>query len=157
MQPHNASLVLLSLEKLCDLEEKHLNTHGSIYDTNNHLMSMLWKVGGEGNPVKGSQAPLLSDVSLEMHCLQVLHHALTNANMYRMDDKPEKMKFVDRDWEVTIADVVDDMGGEYSRMGMNIPESIIAKLSSFHMSLGRAAHTNYTIIDDLVSEAIHCL
>ena len=28
-------------------------------------MAMLWTVGGEGNPIKGSQPPLLCDVSLE--------------------------------------------------------------------------------------------
>ena len=43
------------------------------------------------------------------------------------------------------------------RRGMNIPESIIARLLSYQMSLGDAAHKNYVIIDDWVSEALHHL
>ena len=39
-------------------------------------MSILWKVSGEGNHIKSFQAPLVSDVCLEMHCLQVIHHTL---------------------------------------------------------------------------------
>ena len=51
---------------------------------------MLWKVGGEGNPIKGSQPPLLCDVSLEMHCLQLVHKTLHKTNIYHMDDRNEK-------------------------------------------------------------------
>ena len=30
------------------------------------MLSMLWKVGAEGNALNGGQAPLLCDVTLEM-------------------------------------------------------------------------------------------
>ena len=118
---------------------------------------MLWKVGGEGNAVNGSQAPLLCDVTLEMQCLQVIHHMLNTSNRYRMDDYQNKAKFVDTDWEITTTELVHEMAEDYMRRGMNIPQSIITKLSSFQMSLGDAAHKNYVIIDDWVSEALHQL
>ena len=97
MPPHNPSLVLLTLDDLCKLEQKHLNQDGCMYASNNCMLSMFWKVGGEGNAVNGAQAPLLCDVTLEMQCLQVLHHALNTSNRYRMDDYPNKAKFGDPD------------------------------------------------------------
>ena len=111
-------------------------------------MSMLWKVGGQDNPVKGSQAPLLCDVSLEIHCLQVLHGVLNTSNTYCMDDSSTKVNFVDPDWELTTADLVHEMAEEYRKAGINIPQNIITKLSSYQMSLGNAGHKNYAIIDD---------
>ena len=74
-----------------------------------------------------------------------------------MDDYPNKAKFVDPDWEITTAELVHEMAEDYMRRGMNIPESIIAELSSYQMSLGDAAHKNYAIIDDWFSEALHQL
>ena len=74
-----------------------------------------------------------------------------------MDDYPNKAKFVDPDWEITTAELVHEMAEDYMRRGMNIPESIIAKLLSYQMSLGDAAHKNYAIIDNWVSEALHQL
>ena len=157
MPPHNPSLVPLTLDDLYKLERKHLNQDGCMYASNNRMLSMLWKVGGEGNAVNGAQAPLLCDVTLEMQCLQVLHHALNASNRYRMDEYPNKAKLVDPDWEITTAELVHEMAEDYMRRGMNIPQSIITKLLSFQMSLGDAAHKNYAIIDDWVSEALHQL
>ena len=128
MPPHNPGLVPLTLDDLYKLEQKHLNQDGCIYASNKHMLSMLWKVGGEGNALNGAQAPLLCDVTLEMQCLQVLHHVLNTSNRYRMDDNPNKAKFVDPDWEMTTAELVHEMAEDYMRRGMNIPESIIAKL-----------------------------
>ena len=79
MPPHNPSLVLLTLDDLYKLEQKHLNQDGCIYASNKHMLSMLWKVGGEGNALNGAQAQLLCDVTLEMQCLQVLHRALNTS------------------------------------------------------------------------------
>ena len=93
-------------------------------------MSMLWKVGGEGNLVKGSQAPLLCDVSLEIHCLQVLHHVLNTSNTYHMDYSSTKVNFVDPDWELTTADLIHEMAEEYRKAGINIP----------HLSLSSVKH-----------------
>ena len=59
MQSCDPLCVPLTLEDLARLEERHLNEGGCVHALNNHLMSMLWKVGGEGNPISGSQAPLL--------------------------------------------------------------------------------------------------
>ena len=155
MQPCDPLCVPLTLEDLARLEERHLNGGGCVHALNNHLMSMLWKVGGEGNPISGSQAPLLCDVTLEMHCLQVMHHTLHKANTYQTDDRQEKVKFVYPDWEVVTGNLVHDMAEQYMLCGIRIPENIIAKLSSYEMSLGNAAHKNYAIIDDWVSEALH--
>ena len=80
MQPCDPLCVQLTLEDLARLEERYLNGGGCVHASNNHLMSMLWKVGGEGNPISGSQAPLLCDATLEMHCLQVVHCTLHKAN-----------------------------------------------------------------------------
>ena len=112
---------------------------------------------GEGNPVKGSQAPLLCSVSLEIHCLQVLHHVLNTSNTYCMDYSSTKVNFVDPDWELTTVDLVHEMAEEYRKAGINIPQNIITKLSSYQMSLGNAGHKNYAIIDDWVSEVLHQL
>lgn len=157
VQPHNPKLVLLSLEELCELEQKHNYTDHCVSETNNCLMSILWKVGEEGNPIKSSQTPLLLDVCLEMHCLQVIHHMLNKSNTYRIDDKEENIKFVDPDWEVTTPGLLHEMSEQYKIQGINIPESIIGKLSSFQMSLGRASHQNYAMIDNLISEATYRL
>ena len=74
-----------------------------------------------------------------------------------MDDYPNKAKFLNPGWEITTAELVHEMAEDYMRRGMNIPESIIARLLSYQMSLGDAAHKNYVIIDDWVSEALHHL
>ena len=76
LEPHNPTLVPLSLEELCDLERIYNYTDSYVYDINNRLMSILWKAGGEGNPIKSSQTRLVSDVHLEMHCLQVIHRII---------------------------------------------------------------------------------
>ena len=157
VEPHNPTLVPLSLEELCDLERIHNYTEPYVYDINNRLMSILWKVGGEGNPIKSSQAPLVSDVCLEMHCLHIIHHTLNKSNTYRMDDKNDKLKYLDPDWQVTTTDLVHEMCEQYRIQGINIPRSILDKLPPFHMSLGTHSHQNYTMIDELVSEAIHRL
>ena len=47
------------------------------------------------------------------------------------------------------------MAEQYMLHGIRILENIIAKLSSYEMSLGNAALKNYAIIDDWVSEALH--
>ena len=73
------------------------------------LMSMIWKVGGEGNPIKGCQPPSLCNVSLEMHCLQLVHKTLHKTNTYHMDDRNGKVNFVDPDWEVITADLFHEM------------------------------------------------
>ena len=139
----------LSLEDLCKVEQQsHIEGATCMSTSKNCLMSMLWKVGGEGNPIKGSQPPLLCDVSLEMHCLQVVHQTLHKANTYQMDDRHEKTNFVDPDWEVITADLVCDMAQQYMLHSVKIPQSIIAKLSAYEMSLGDAAHKNFAIIDD---------
>ena len=153
----DTNLVALSLEELCDLEQIYNHTDQYVYDINNHLKSILWKVGGEGNPIKSSQAPLLSDVFLEMHCIQVIHRTLNKSNTYRMDDKKDKVKYLDPDWERTTTELVYEMSEQYRIQGINIPQSILDKLSSFQMSLGTHSHQNYAMIDDLVSEAIQRL
>ena len=102
----DTNLVPLSLEELCDLEQMYNHTDQYVYDMNNRLKSILWKVGGEGNPIKSSQAPLLSDVFLEMHCIQVIHRTLNKSNTYRMDDKKDKVKYLDPDWEKTTTELV---------------------------------------------------
>ncbi len=66
-----------------------------------------------------------------------------------MDDRHEKTNFVDPDWEVITADLVHDMAQQYMLHSMKIPQSIIAKLSSYERSLGDAAHKNFAIIDEL--------
>ena len=91
MQPCDPLCIPLSLEELCKLEQRHLNVGGCMHAINNHLMSMLWKVGGEGNPINGSLTPLVCNVSMEIHCLQVVHHTLHKANTYQMDDRNEKV------------------------------------------------------------------
>ena len=157
MHPQIPILVPLTLEDLYCLEQTHIHQHGCMHPSKDHLMSMVWKVGGEGNPVKGSQAPLLCDATLKMHCLQVLHHTLNTSNVYHMDDISTKVNFLDPDWEVTTSDLVHEMAEEYRKRHMNIPQNIITKLSSYQMSLGNAAHENYAIIDYWVSEALHQL
>ena len=87
---HDGHLVPLSLEELCDLEQVYNPDESYVSDINNHLMSILWKVGGEGNPIEGSQTPLLVDVGLEMICLQCIQHVLYKSNMYRIDDHKDK-------------------------------------------------------------------
>ena len=158
IQECDPSYFPLSLEDLCKVEKQSHGEAGAYMNASQkQLMSMLWKVGGEGNPIKGSQPPLLCDVSLEMHCLQLVHKTLHKTNTYHMDDRNEKANYVDPDWEVITADLVHEIVHQYMLQGINIPESIIAKLSSYQMSLGDAAHKNYTMIDDWVSEALHRL
>ena len=74
-----------------------------------------------------------------------------------MDDKNDKFKDLDPDWEVTTCDLLNEMHEQYRIQGMNISRSNVDKLSSFHMSLGTHSHQNYAMIDDLVSEVIHRL
>ena len=118
---------------------------------------MLLKVGSEGNPIKGCQPPLLCHVSLEMHCLQLVHKTLHKINTYCMDDSNGKVHFVDPDWEAITADLVHEMVHQHMLQGIHIPQNIIAKWSSYQISLGDAAHKNYAMIDDWVSEALHWL
>ena len=92
-----------------------------------------------------------------MHCLQVVHCTLCKVNTYQTDDRQEKVKFVDPDWEVITGNLVHDMAEQYMLCGMRILENIIAKLSSYEMSPGNAAHKNYTITDDWVSKVLHQL
>ena len=46
---------------------------------------------------------------------------------------------------------------QYRMQGINIPVSVVDKLASCYMSLGRHSHRNYGMIDDLVSEVIQRL
>ena len=48
------------------------NDDSYVCEISNCLKSVLWKVGGENNPIEGSQAPLLADVGLHMLCLQCI-------------------------------------------------------------------------------------
>ena len=128
-----------------------------VCEINNHLKSLLWKVGGEKNPIEGSQAPLLADVGLDMLCLQCIQCVLYKSNMYRIDDHNEKVNYLDPDWELTICELVHEMSEQYRMQGINIPRSIVDKLASCYMSLGRHSHRNYSMIDDLVSEVIQRL
>ena len=121
---------------------------------NNCLKSLLWEVSGEKNPIEGSQAPLLADVGLDMLCLQCIQHVLYKSNMYGIDDHNEKVNYLDPDWELTICELVHEMSEQYRMQGINIPISVVDKLASCYMSLGRHSYRNYGMIDDLVSEVI---
>ena len=66
-------------------------------------------------------------------------------------------KYVVPHWEVITQNLLHDMAQQYMLQGMKIPQNIIVKLSLYEMSLGNAAHKNYAIIDDWVSEALHQL
>ena len=89
--------------------------------------------------------------------LQCIQHVLYKSNMYRIDDHNEKVNYLDPDWEVTICELVHEMSEQYRMQGINIPRSIVDKLASCYMSLGRHSHRNYGMIDDLVSEVIQRL
>ena len=154
---HDEHLVPLSMEELCNLEQIYSPHDSYVCEINNRLKSVLWKVGGENNPIEGSQAPLLSDVGLHMLCLQCIQHVLYTSNMYRIDDKKDKSNYLDPDWELTICELVHEMCEQYRNEGINIPRCIVDKLASFHMSLGTYSHRNYAMIDDLISEALHRL
>ena len=156
-QVHDGHLVPLSLEELCDLEQVYNPDESYVSDINSHLMSILWKVGGEGNPIEGSQVPLLVDVGLEMICLQCIQHVLYKSNMYRTDDHKDKVNNIDPDWELTICELVHEMSQQYRMQGINVPRSVVDKLASCYMSVGRHSHRNYDMIDDLVSEVIQRL
>ena len=77
--------------------------------------------------------------------------------MYRIDDHNEKVNYHDPDWELTICELVYEMSEQYRMQGINIPRSVVDKLASCYMSLGRHSHRNYSMIDDLVSEVIQRL
>ena len=125
IQECDPSCFLLLLEDLCKVEKQSHGEGGACMNASQkQLMSMLWKVG-EGNPIKGSQPPLLCDVSLEMHCLQLVHKTLHKTNTYHMDDRNEKANFVDPDWEVITADLVHEMVHQYMLQGRNIPFSFM--------------------------------
>ena len=108
-----------------------------VCEINNCLKSVLWKVSGEKNPIEGSQVPLLADVGLDMLCLQCIQHVLYKSNMYRIDDHNEKVNYLDPDWELTICELVHEMSEQYRMQGINIPRSVVDKLASCYMLLGR--------------------
>ena len=154
---HDAYLVPLSMEELCNLERMYNPDDSYICEINDHLKSLLWKIGGEKNPIEGSQTPLLVDAGLDMLCLQCIQCVLYKLNMYRIDDHNEKVNYLDPDWELTICELMHEMSEQYRMQGINIPKSVVDKLGSCYMSLGMHSHRNYGMIDDLVSEVIQRL
>ena len=154
---HDEHLVPLSMEELCNLEQIYNPDDSYVCEINNHLKSVLWKVGGENNTIEGFQAPLLCDVGLHMLCLQCIQHVLYTSNMYRINDQKDKANYLDPDWELTICELVHEMCEQYREQRINIPRCIVDKLASFHMSLCTYSHKNYAMIDDLTSEALHRL
>ena len=68
-----------------------------------------------------------------------------------------KVNNIDPDWELTICELVHEMSQQYRMQGINVPRSVVDKLASCYMSLGRHSHRNYGMIDDLVSEVIQRL